>query len=137
MTITYPNGVAVQALLMARGNDYIRAAVPGDDDVRSFHLVNKSWFSEEGDPVKIEFAWQWRGTADIPAESECVCPKALASHLMSVLLQSSESDDVVEDMLYLLSSEGAAVRIQQSRLYSRRPHAKVVSLGSGDSSLTN
>ena len=86
MTITYPNGTAVQALLMARGNDYIRAAVPGDRDVRVFHLVNGSWFSESGAAVKVEFAWQGRSTADVPSESDCVCPKEVASHLISLLL---------------------------------------------------
>src|SRR4051794_36466982 len=129
MTITYANGASVEALLMARGNDYLRAAVPGDDDLRTFHLVSGTWFSEAGEVVKLEFVWQQRhgGTADVPPESECICPKELASHLMAVLLAGGERDDLFEDMLYVLSPAGKDVRVEGKRLRNRRAHEVVLS----------
>ena len=137
MTITYPNGAMVQAVLLARGSDYIRAAVPGDDDVRTLHLVCGNWFSDSGDAVNIEFAAQRCDSAGIPSESECVCPKELAARLLSLLAVGSERDDSAEDMLYVLSPDGADVHIQGTRLYSKRPHAIVLRVGPYDSSLSN
>src|SRR4051794_17879063 len=84
MTITYTNGSTVEALLIARGSDFLRVAIPGDRDIRTFHLANGTWFSEDGELVKIDFAGQRNATPDIPTENECVCPKELASHLMSL-----------------------------------------------------
>jgi hypothetical protein len=86
MTIHYPNGTLLNALLLSRENHILRATVPGDDDVRTFILINgASWISEELDPVTIEFAWQRGEQARVPSETECVCSQELASSLISVL----------------------------------------------------
>jgi len=104
MTITYPNGTALEALLLARGNDSMRAAVPGDRDVRAFLLSGGNWFSESSEPVKIEFAWGRHRTADVPKASECVCPEELASKL-KLLFRGNEGDPLVEDAVYVVSPD--------------------------------
>jgi hypothetical protein len=119
MTITYFDGTVLESLLLSRGNNSLRAAVPGDDDARTFTLVNNAWISESGERVKIEVAWERRGQANIPMERECVCSKKLASCLVSMLLAGSNGDDLIEDMLYVYSAEGSHVRIQSSRLGGR------------------
>jgi len=117
MTITYPNGTVLEAMLLSRGNVTLRAAFPGDDDVRTFTLISGTWVSEECEPVKIEFAWQQCGKSDVPNEIDCVCSKTLASRLTSMLLVSSEGDDLIEDLLYAFSAEGNRVRIRGRRLH--------------------
>lgn len=133
MTITYPNGTAVEALLMARTNDTLRAAVSGDDDARTFTRVNGTWISENGERVTIEFAWQRGKTRDVPTQSECVCSRKLASQLIPMLLAGSEGDDVLENMLYVFSTESRGVRIQKRRLEVSR----AALTQSGDSGLPN
>src|SRR4051812_43295150 len=114
MTITYPNGASVDALLMARGKNFVRVAVPGDHAVRTFHLVGGNWVTENGAKVQIA---RRHGAAEAPTDSECVCPKKLTSQLMSLLLRECEGDDLVDDMLYVLSAEGRHVRVQSRRLF--------------------
>src|SRR5437764_11452084 len=83
MTITYPNGMAFEAVLMACGNDILCAGVPGDDDVHLFTLVSGRWISGGGNPVKIELAGQRQAKAEVSNDTECVCPKQLAAHVDS------------------------------------------------------
>ena|SRR5690242_18357529 len=84
MIVTYSNGTAVEAVLLSRGNDCLRAAVAGDKDVRSFTLIGGRWISEDCDPVQIEFAWERCKEADVPGEDSCICPKELATRLMAM-----------------------------------------------------
>jgi hypothetical protein len=58
MTINYPDGRVVEAILLSRGNDTLRAAVQGEDDAQIFNLISGTWVSEEDGPVRIEFAWE-------------------------------------------------------------------------------
>ena len=96
MKITYPDGTILKGMLVSRGNDTLRAAVPGDDDARTFTVVNGVWNSEEREPVQIEFAWQRREPARVPNETECVCSKDLAARLISALRAGTRGDDWVE-----------------------------------------
>ena len=90
MTIKYPDGTALNALLLSRANDTLRVTVPGDDDVRTFTLIREAWISEKCEPVTIEFAWQRREAVAVTNETECVCSKELASRLISMLLAGTE-----------------------------------------------
>lgn len=137
MTITYPNGTVVQALLLARGNDTLRAIVTGDDDVRTFNRLEGTWMSEDLEPVRIEFAWQRRTGRDTPVETECVCSKKLASRLVSTLLAGSEGDDLIEDMLYVFSAEGNRVRIQGTQVRPARQAGEATSETAANALLTN
>ena len=90
MTINYPDGTILNAVLLLHGDDTVRATVPGEDDVRTFTLANGGWISEKSEPVHIEFAWQRREQIHIPSEMECVCPTDLASRLISALRTGSD-----------------------------------------------
>ena len=55
MTITYPNGTVLPAVVLSRGEEEIRAIAPGCDDVLVFTRIRGTWVSEELEPVTIEF----------------------------------------------------------------------------------
>ena len=116
MIIKYTDGTVLEAMLLSRSNNALRAAVQGDDDARTFTLVSGTWMSEECGPVEIEFAWERRQQADVPTEAGCVCSKKLASHLISMLLVGSKRDELMEHTLWVFSAEGRRVRIQRSEL---------------------
>ncbi len=116
MTINYPDGTVLEAVLLSRESETLRAAVPGDDDVRTFKLIRGAWISEKCEPVKIEFAWQRCEETRVPTETECVCSKELAARLSSLVLVGTEADDLIENMLYVYSARGHHIRIQQGRL---------------------
>jgi hypothetical protein len=95
MTINYPDGTILKALLLSRDNDTLRASVPGHDDVRTFILNDRIWISEDGEPVNIEFAWQRREQVSVPSEAECVCSKELAFRLISGLRAATLGDGLI------------------------------------------
>jgi hypothetical protein len=117
MTITYPDGTAVQAILLSRSADTLRVAVTGDDDLRSFTLVNNTWISESCEPVTIGFEWQTVRPGSPQTESECICSKQLASRLIAHLV--SPDRDVLENgLLYVFSGAGRRITVQQSKLHT-------------------
>ena len=116
MTITYSNGTVLEAIVLAHEEEGLRVAVAGDGDVRTFRRIHGVWISEECEPVTVEFAWERHGTANVPDEADCICPKKLASRLISMLLAGTDKDDPLQDALYVLSAEGNRVRINQSML---------------------
>jgi hypothetical protein len=110
MKITYQDGTVLDAMLLSRGSNFLRLAVSGEDDARTFTLSDGDWRSESGQRVRIELAWERRRLSVVPTESECVCSIELASRLVSMLLVDSHADDLLDDMLYVLSAEGTQVR---------------------------
>jgi len=108
MTITYPNGTSLEAILLSHEGDEIRAAAPGSDDVLLFTRTHGTWISERLERVAIEFAWQRRRAFQVPAENECVCPKELAAHMISTLLNGCEPEEAAEDTLFAFNPEGIA-----------------------------
>jgi len=72
-------------------------------------LIREAWISEKCEPVTIEFAWQCREAVAVTNETECVCSKELASRLISILLAEPKVDDLIENMLYVFSTENLAV----------------------------
>jgi hypothetical protein len=102
VTITYSHGSRVRAVLLSRTAGTLRVAVEGDSDVRQFHCAGGTWVSEECEAVTIEFDWE-RQARPIPTVEECICSPELAERLMAQLL--NPTDDQLEDMLYVLSTE--------------------------------
>jgi hypothetical protein len=116
MTITYSNGTTLNAVLLSRGTNSLRTAVLGEDDARSFTLVNGVWTSDDCEVVRIEFGWERCGQSPVPTEAECVCSEQFASRLISMLLAGSQGDsDVLEDMLWVFAAEGQRVRLDQAQ----------------------
>ena len=94
MTITYPNGAVLEAILLSRSEDELRATVAGCDDVLVFTRIFGYWISEDSKPVTIKFEWQRRAAAHVPAEEDCICPKELAGRLVSMLQDGSDPERV-------------------------------------------
>ena len=116
MTITYSNGTVLEAIVLAHEEEALRVAVAGDGDMRRFRRIHGVSISEECEAVAVEFAWKRHGAANVPDEVDRICPKKLASRLISMLLAGEGEDDLLEDALYVFSAEGNRVRINQSSL---------------------
>ena len=102
VTITYPNGSRVQAMLLSRNADTLRVAVQGDSDSREFYCAGGVWVSEDCETVTIEFEWE-RLAPPVPSIDDCICSPEVAGRLMAQLL--NPEGDQLEDMLYVLSAE--------------------------------
>jgi hypothetical protein len=111
MTIQFPDGKSLHALLLSVETDSVRAAVSGDEDVRVFTRSKTNWISDRGERVKLQFAWEQEKSAPIPDESHFVCPKHLAFELISRLLDSSVTGPCGEKPLFVFSAEDERVRI--------------------------
>lgn len=90
MTITYSNGTILEATVLTHDEQAIRAIAPGSPDVLQFTQLHGIWFSEELEPVTIEFAWQRRGSSFTPAEGDFICAKQLADKLIGLLFDESD-----------------------------------------------
>jgi len=53
LLIRYSNGKVVQGVLIAIGNQRIRVALKGSDDVEEYRLINQRWVSEDCEVVVI------------------------------------------------------------------------------------
>ena len=104
MTITYPNGYRVRAMLLSRNADTLRVALEGDSDSREFYCTSGAWVSEDCEAVTIEFEWEQRPRQVVPSLADCICSPELAGRLMEQLV--NPAGDSLEDMLYVLSAEG-------------------------------
>jgi hypothetical protein len=116
MKITYPDGMVVEALMLSRGKDTLRAAIPGEDDARTFTLVNDNWLSEECVPVQITFEWDGRNEANAPTEGDCICSKALASHLTAQVVMGASGEELLDDILWISSLDGRRLGYPRRRI---------------------
>ena len=118
MTITYPNGVVLTAVLLAHNDTEIRAISPQRDDALSFTRVQGTWISEEMEPVTLTFEWQRGKTAPIPSEEDCICSKEHAAQLIRTLLSGQEDGQAClsADDLYVFSREGTGIAVSASDL---------------------
>jgi hypothetical protein len=94
MTITYSDGIAVEAVLLSRTENIMRLAVKGADDVIEVSNINGTWVSADCEPVSIEFAWQRRDRKPMISEAECCCSRELAAKLIHSLFAGSNEDKV-------------------------------------------
>src|ERR1039457_6838865 len=116
VTITYPNGIILEAIVLSHEENEIRVIVAGCDDVLVFTRIYGTWISEEIEPVAIEFAWQRRGTSTTPSEAACICSKVLAARLIQSLFRGDEPVVAESDNLCVFSPEGNRVAISSSEL---------------------
>ena len=118
MTITYPNGTVLEAIVLSHEDNAIRAIAAGCDDVLVFTRINGTWISEELEPIAIEFAWQHRHASAVASEAACICPKALAARLIQSLLRGSEGEEVAAEAVCVSSPEGNRTAVRFSELLS-------------------
>jgi len=116
VTITYPDGTVLEAIVLAHEENEIRAIATGCDDALAFTRIHGTWISEEIEPVTIEFAWQRRGASPVASEDDCVCPKTLAARLIQSLFRGCEPKEAGSDALYVFSPEGSRVAIHRTEL---------------------
>ena len=115
MTITYANGTVLGAIVLAHEEEALRVAVAGQGDVCTFRRIHGVWSSEECEPVAVEFAWQRHGAVNVLEEMDCICPKELASRLISVLLAEEGADDLLGDSLTSSLPKGAGCESIKAR----------------------
>ena len=116
VTITYPNGTVLEAIVLSHEETEIRAMATGSDDVLAFTRIHGTWISEEVEPVVIEFAWQRPGTSPSTSEDDCVCSKKLAARLIQSLFRGCEPVVAEPETLCVFSPEGKRVPISISEL---------------------
>jgi hypothetical protein len=116
VTITYPNGTVLKAVVLSHEDDEIRAIAAGSDDVLAFTRIRGAWMAEGGEPVTIEFEWQRRGAAPSCSEDDFICPKELAAGLITALRRGEERDEAVANTFFVLSPQGTRVAIQRTEL---------------------
>jgi hypothetical protein len=97
MTLTYANGNTTEAILLARMENKLRAAIPGGDEPLELTNVHGIWVSEECEPVRVEFAWERKTREEVLTEAECVCSHDLAARLIHLLWTDSDHDEVTPD----------------------------------------
>ena len=90
MIIHYTNGKSIEGILLAQGENVLRVAAPGEDDILEFTRVNDIWVSGDCEPARIEFAWQRRKHLPTVTEADCICPRELAARLIHLLLNGDE-----------------------------------------------
>jgi hypothetical protein len=120
MTITYPNGTVLPAVVLSRGEQEIRAIAPGYDDVLAFTRIRGTWVSEDLEPVTIEFERQTAGAPPAYSDDDYICPKELAASLIQTLLGACERDEAGADGFYVFSPQGTNVAIHRTELKQSR-----------------
>ena len=105
MTIKYANGTVCKAIMLSHDEDEIRAVTAGSDNAQILRRVKGTWFTEEIEPVAIEFEWHRRERQTAPAVKDCICSKQLAACLIHRLLAGSDGDDLVQSPSALTNSQ--------------------------------
>jgi hypothetical protein len=116
VTINYPNGTVLKALVLSQDENDIRAIAPGGGDALAFTRIQGTWISEGLEPVIIEFEWQRRVAVPVPAVDDCICPKQLAVRLISALLSGDNTVEADEGMPCVPNPQGAGVAIPRTEL---------------------
>ena len=99
MTIRYADGRTLEAVVLSRTDNTLRVAAKNTDDVLVFSDFNGTWVSEDCEPVRIEFAWQFHSLEVAVAQADCICSKELASRLMHLLFSGSNEEGRKEKTL--------------------------------------
>jgi hypothetical protein len=96
MIIKYASGTVCKAIMLSHDQDEIRAVTAGSDNAQILRRVKGTWFSEEIEPVTIEFEWHRTGHQTTSAVKDYICSKQLAACLIHRLLTGSDDDDPVQ-----------------------------------------
>lgn len=89
MWIRYNDGRVLAGIIMALNGSIVRVAIPNEDDIVEYRLVNDRWISEDCEPVRFEFplaAFQAAGI--VPENQQPELPSFLATAASSLKLVS-------------------------------------------------
>jgi hypothetical protein len=111
VTISYPNGTVLQAVVLSYDEHEIRANASGCDDVLAFTRIHDTWISEEIDPVTMTFEWQRTSGVTAPSEEHCVCPKDLAAQLIHSLY-NGQNEEAASDTFCAFDPEESGYRTE-------------------------
>ena len=114
MTITYADGIAVEARLLSSEGNVMRLAIAGDEDVRLFRRIDGSWRAENGQHVELQYSWQDDWRALLPEESPFICSMTVARRLIANLMNGSELLGGGADPFYVFSAEKRRVRVHST-----------------------
>ena len=90
VTITYPNRIILEAVLLSHDDNEIRAIAAGADEVLTLLRIHGVWVSEDLEPVAIRFEWERRREIRVYSEGDYVCSNELAAHLIQMLSNDSQ-----------------------------------------------
>ena len=101
MIIKYPGGETVEGFLLSRNESSMRVALQGSADAEEFVHLQGKWMSEDLEPVEIVFEWQRKPQPALVAnETDFICPKELAEHLIA-LLQTDSGEEEAQRPKYM------------------------------------
>jgi hypothetical protein len=89
MIIRYADGRNSEAVLLSRTSKTMRVVLTGADDATDLTETNGTWFSDDFEPVQVEFVWQSRPHTAVPSVSDSVCSPELASMMIDLLFACS------------------------------------------------
>ena len=116
VTINYPNGTVLKAIVLSHDEHEIRAIIPGGGDAFAFTCIHDTWISDGLEPVTMEFEWQCRVETHVPTIDDCICPKELAVRLISALLSGDNVVEADKDASCVQNLQGAGVVIPRTEL---------------------
>jgi hypothetical protein len=108
MTLRYADGNTLEAVLIKRMGDRIRAVIKDSDDVVELTKISGTWVSEDCEPVHLTFAWQALQRPELVNEEDCICPPELAAHLIHLLHMPESEDESPSGAVTLSQLEEAA-----------------------------
>src|SRR5579871_3889592 len=97
MTITYRNGKIRDVFILSDRDGCMRVAVEGSEDIERFMIAgDHTWLSEEGEMVRVKYAWEHQPSMPAVSEADCICPTGLASTLVEWLYDESDLEKELE-----------------------------------------
>ena len=88
MCCIYSDGKKIKAVLLRRSGNSMRLAVQGSEDVVEVVNVHGTWWTDEFEPVDIEFEWQKSELQRIGGEDSQELASRLAYSLLAAAGQS-------------------------------------------------
>jgi len=84
LRIRYGNGTVLQGILLALGDQKIRVAIKGSDDVVEYRLVSQRWISDDCEVVAMEFEEEGEPSVEALPDSMVLSgfDRPVARHIM-------------------------------------------------------
>jgi hypothetical protein len=92
MTIRYTDGRTMEAVLLSRTANILRAAVRGSEDAIELQQVKGVWVTDDCEPVHVTFEWQRVSRPQDVTLEDCLCSPDLAARLVDLLHTPSDED---------------------------------------------
>jgi hypothetical protein len=112
MTVTYADGVSLEALVLSADGGMLRVALAGENDVRIFtRRADGRWLGDNGRLVKLSVRAEKDSGTLAPEESHFSCSKELGREVISSLLNGPEMNAGGRRTFYVFAAEKRRVNI--------------------------